>query len=496
MATFVLVCYFSILIILCIYGMHRIEITRAFLRHRRPVATPPNRFDELPRVTVQLPVYNEKFVIERIIEAAAALDYPRDRLQIQVLDDSTDETTALANACVRRLRNLGVDIEHIHRVDRVGYKAGALANGMKTATGALIAIFDADFIPEPDMLQRMVHHFTDPSVGMVQARWEHLNREDSTLTQIQAMMLDAHFVVEHGGRCGSGRFFNFNGTAGMWRPQAIADGGGWEHDTLTEDLDLSYRAQLKGWRFVFLEDVPCPSELPAEMTAFKSQQHRWAKGSIQVMLKTLPTVLRAKVPFKVKWEAFFHLSGNMAYLLMVINSVLFVIPSIMVRHDQPWQRILFLDGPLFLLASISFVYFYLTAQKALFGHVKGKARLVPALMAIGIGLGVNNAKAVVEALIGHRTGFVRTPKRGDGPTSPKQGGYRLPKSSWGYIELALGLVYTAAILWAIRLGHWGGIPFLVLFQNGFLYVGWLTVSEQWNRDGGRGAKASADPEPA
>ncbi len=494
MATFVLTCYFSILAVLCVYGFHRIEITRAFVKNTRKKTAPPERFETLPKITVQLPVFNEKFVIKRIIEAAAALDYPRDRLQIQVLDDSTDETVALAAECVGRLHNLGVDIEHIHRVDRVGYKAGALEHGMRSATGELIAIFDADFIPEPDMLQRMVHHFTDRRVGVVQARWAHLNRDTSTLTQIQAMMLDAHFMIEHGGRCASGRFFNFNGTAGIWRREAIDDAGGWLHDTLTEDLDLSYRAQMKGWRFVFLPEVGCPSELPEDMSAFKSQQHRWAKGSIQVMRKVLLPVLRAPLPFKVKWEAYFHLSGNLAYLLMVINSVFFVIPSMMYRYDLAWWKILFIDGPLFLMASLSFVYFYLTAQKALFGRVKGKKRLVPALMAIGIGLGVNNAKAVLEALFGHRSGFVRTPKAGvtTAGQSPKKGGYRLPKSGWGYIELTLGLMYTAAIVWAVFLGNWASIPFLVLFQNGFLYIGWSTVSEQWaNRKADR---ASSEPD--
>jgi len=478
MTFWILVCYFSILGVLCIYGGHRLHITRLFKKNGRVKHQPANRFQELPRITIQLPVFNEKYVVHRIIDATIAINYPKDRLQIQVLDDSTDETVELSRERVEHYRELGHDIVHIHRTDRTGYKAGALEHGMESATGQFIAIFDADFIPDPEILHKTIHYFTDEQVGMVQTRWEHLNRHTSTLTEVQAMMLDAHFVVEHGGRCASGLFFNFNGTAGIWRRTTIDDAGGWEHDTLTEDLDLSYRAQMKGWRFLFIQDIVCPSELPVDMKAFKSQQHRWAKGSIEVMLKVLPRVLRSKLPLKVKVEAIFHLTGNLAYLLMIINSIFFVIPSMMLRYEQPWWRVLLIDGPLFLMASVSFVYFYLSAQSAIFKSVKGKKRFIPALMAIGIGLGVNNTRAVLEALFRHKTAFIRTPKSGDGHGVARKKSYRLPASGWGYLEIALGFLYTCAIIGAIYLGNWGSIPFLVLFQNGFYFIGWLTILDE------------------
>ena len=476
----ILICYFSILGVLCIYGLHRLHITRLFKKHGRKAPEPAQKFDELPKVTVQLPLFNEVYVVERLIDAIAAFRYPADKLQIQVLDDSTDETVERAKARVAHYRDQGLDIHHIHRTDRTGYKAGALEAGLKTATGEFIAVFDADFMPDPDFLERTIHYFTDERVGMVQTRWEHINRDIDTLTRVQAMMLDAHFVIEHGGRCFAGLFFNFNGTGGIWRAKAIEDAGGWEHDTLTEDLDLSYRAQLKGWRFLFVQNVTCPSELPSRMTAFKTQQHRWAKGSIEVMLKLLPRILQSKAPFRVKLEAFFHLTGNLAYVLMIINSIFFVIPSMMLRYEQPWWRILFLDGPLFLMASLSFVHFYMSAQRAIYNTVKGKKRVIPALMAIGIGLGVNNSRAVLEALFGYKTEFVRTPKTGEVRNQKLvKKRYKIPKSGWGYLELLLGFMYTLAIIWAIALGNWASIPFLLLFQNGFYFIGWMTVSEQW-----------------
>ena len=474
--TFVLTGYFTILAILCVYGAHRIAITRLYKKNREKLESPKFYFKTLPRITIQLPIFNEKFVVERLIEACAAIAYPKDCLQIQVLDDSTDETQELALAKVAKFKEEGLDIEYIHRRDRAGFKAGALEHGLLTATGEFIAIFDADFTPEPDILERTVHYFSDSKVGMVQTRWEHLNRGSNNLTQIQAIMLDAHFVIEHGGRCNSGLFFNFNGTGGIWRRASIEDAGGWQHDTLTEDLDLSYRAQLKGWRFLFLPDITCPSELPAVFKAFKTQQHRWAKGAIQVMVKLLPTILKSDIPVKNKIEAFFHLSGNLAYILMLINSTFFVIPSMMLRHGQDWWRILFIDGPLFLFASVSFIYFYLSSQQALFKTAKGKRRYIPALMALGIGLGVNNAKAAVEALLHKESAFIRTPKAGIfSEKNTHKPDYRISKTGWGYFELTLGLFYSASIVWAISSGNWASLPFLILFQNGFLYVGWHTI---------------------
>lgn len=477
MATFVLVGYFSILLLLCVFGMHRLYLVRLFQRHVTRDRKPDKTFDVLPAITVQLPIFNEKYVVRRLIQACAELDYPFDKLQIQVLDDSTDETVEIAAAECREWAAKGIDIVHIHRTNRVGFKAGALAAGLRCAKGSLLAVFDADFVPPPNFLLNCVHYFTDPQIGMVQARWDHLNRELSTLTRVQAVMLDAHFMIEHAARCDSGLFFNFNGTAGLWRKQTIEDAGGWQHDTLTEDLDLSYRAQLAGWRFRFLPDVTCPAELPIDVSAFKSQQHRWAKGSVQVWLKLMGSILSSKLPFRVKLEAMFHLGGNFAYLLMLANTVLFVIPSMLVRQDWDWWWFLLVDGPIFCLASLSFIYFYLASQKAVFGHIKGRKALMPALMAVGLGMGVNNARAVIEALLGKQSEFVRTPKTGSAGSGSvaKRRGYRLPKSGWGYVEIAIGFAYSLTILWLIPKGMWGPMPFLVLFQNGFLFIGLHTI---------------------
>ena len=285
----VLLPYFAVMIVLALYGVHRYTMCYLYFRYRKNYSPdPPRHFEELPMVTVQLPIFNEQFVIDRLIEAVCAMEYPREKLEIQVLDDSTDETQQVAAGIVARYAALGHPIEYIHRTNRYGYKAGALDAGLKVAKGEFVAIFDADFVPPPDWLMKVIHHFAEPEIGMVQTRWTHLNRDYSMLTQIEAILLDGHFVLEHGARVRTGDFFNFNGTAGMWRIQAIADGGGWQHDTLTEDTDLSYRSQLAGWKFKYLPEVECPSELPIEMTAFKTQQARWAKGLIQTSIKVLP----------------------------------------------------------------------------------------------------------------------------------------------------------------------------------------------------------------
>ncbi|MGB6947280.1 MAG: glycosyltransferase family 2 protein, partial [Bryobacteraceae bacterium] len=326
-----LIPYFTVLIILSFYGCHRFEMIRKYLKHRRDLAPDPaERWTTLPRVTIQLPLYNERYVVERLIEETSQMDYPRELLQIQVLDDSTDDTHAFTEALVREYQAAGVPIEYLHRDNRAGYKAGALQEGMKTATGELIAIFDADFIPPRDFLMRTVHHFTDPGVGVVQTRWSYLNRHFNLLTEVEAMLLDGHFVIEHGARFGGGLFFNFNGTAGVLRAKMIEDAGGWQHDTLTEDSDLSYRAQLKGWRFVYVPSVDCPSELPVDTYGFQVQQSRWAKGLTQVAIKLLPGILRSKEPWRVKLEAFCHLTPNISYPLMLIMSAL-MLPVMIVR---------------------------------------------------------------------------------------------------------------------------------------------------------------------
>jgi cellulose synthase/poly-beta-1,6-N-acetylglucosamine synthase-like glycosyltransferase len=317
----ILLPYFAVMILLAIYGVHRYTLCYLYFKYRKNATTdPPLHFDELPSVTVQLPIFNEQFVIDRLLEAVCAMNYPREKLEIQVLDDSTDETQQVASALVARYAALGHPIQYIHRTNRHGYKAGALDAGLNVAKGEYVAIFDADFVPPTDWLMQVIHHFAEPEIGMVQTRWTHLNRDYSVLTQIEAILLDGHFVLEHGARCRSGDFFNFNGTAGMWRIQAIRDGGGWQHDTLTEDTDLSYRSQLAGWKFKYLPHVECPSELPIEMTAFKTQQARWAKGLIQTSIKVLPRIFRSNVPRRIKIESVYHLTANLSYPLMVLMS--------------------------------------------------------------------------------------------------------------------------------------------------------------------------------
>src|SRR5713226_522878 len=316
--TIILVSYFFVLSILAVYGWHRYYLVYLYMRHKDSQPVEPAALNPLPPVTVQLPIYNEMYVADRLIHAVCQLDYPLELLEIQVLDDSTDETREIAELAVRRNAAHGVDIKYFHRDDRTGYKAGALEAGLKVARGTFVAIFDADFLPAHDFLHRLLPYFGNDRVGMVQARWGHINQDYSLLTKIQSILLDGHFVLEHGARNRAGVFFNFNGTAGIWRRTAIDDAGGWQHDTLTEDLDLSYRAQLRGWKFVFVSDVIAPAEVPVEMNAFKSQQHRWAKGSIQTCRKLLPKILQADLPFAVKAEAFFHLTANFNYLLMSV----------------------------------------------------------------------------------------------------------------------------------------------------------------------------------
>src|SRR6478672_10244106 len=478
--TFTLAAYFFVLIVLAVYGWHRYYLVYLYMRNRdkEPKAQPP--LDPLPSVTIQLPLYNEMYVADRLIDAVCRIDYPRDRLEIQVLDDSTDETRGIAELAVRRFAAEGIDIKYFHRSDRVGYKAGALEAGLKVAHGEFIGIFDADFIPSSDFLTALMPHFRDAKVGMVQARWGHINQDYSLLTKIQAILLDGHFILEHGGRNRGGRFFNFNGTAGVWRRSAIDDAGGWQHDTLTEDLDLSYRAQLRGWRFVFVPGLIAPAEVPVEMNAFKSQQHRWAKGSIQTCRKLLPRILRSNLPLGVKAEAFFHLSANFNYPLMCVLSVLMA-PSMVIRYNMGWYEMLLIDVPLFFAATASVANFYMVCQRELHDDWLARAKYLPFLMSIGIGLTVNNTKAVFEALFNKQTEFARTPKyrieaRADEWIGKK---YRQSVLVQPMIELALGLYFTATVFYALANGIYGTLPFLVLFQVGFLYTGLLSIVQQY-----------------
>jgi cellulose synthase/poly-beta-1,6-N-acetylglucosamine synthase-like glycosyltransferase len=481
--TLTLAAYFFVLIILAIYGWHRYYLVYLYMRYRdkEPKAGAP--LDPLPVVTIQLPLYNELYVADRLIEAVCKIEYPRDLLEVQVLDDSTDETRSVAEMSVRRLAAQGVDIKYYHRTERKGFKAGALEAGMMVARGELMAIFDADFIPPPDFLHRLLPHFSDPRVGMVQARWGHINRDYSLLTKIQAILLDGHFVLEHGGRNRGGRFFNFNGTAGVWRRTAIEEAGGWQHDTLTEDLDLSYRAQLRGWRFVFVSDLIAPAEVPVEMNAFKSQQHRWAKGSIQTCRKLLPRILQSDLPLGIKIEAFFHLTANFNYPLMCVLSML-MFPSMVIRYNMGWYEMLLIDVPLFFAATFSFCNFYIVCQREIHKDWLARLRYVPVLMSVGIGLSINNTRAVLEALFNTPTEFARTPKyRIEGDADEWMGKkYRQSVAIQPLVELALGLYFTATVFYALANQIYGTLPFLVLFQVGFLYTGLMSVVQQYAGD--------------
>lgn len=478
-----LVPYFAVLIVLSLYGLHRYEMIRGYLKHRGSLPKePPGRFEKLPRVTIQLPLYNERYVVERLLEEVVRIDYPAELLQIQVLDDSTDETHAFTERLVNEYRAAGTPIEYLHRTNRRGFKAGALQEGLNSATGELVAIFDADFVPPRDFLQRTVHYFADPAIGMVQTRWTYLNRHYSALTEVQAMLLDGHFVLEHAARCGGGMFFNFNGTAGILRRQTIDDAGGWQHDTLTEDSDLSYRAQLKGWRFLYVPQIECPSELPVETYGFQVQQSRWAKGLTQVAKKLLPSILRAPLPWRVKLEAFLHLTPNISYPLMIVVSAL-MLPVMIVRFYMGWFQMVVIDLPLIIASFWSISAFYLMAYRALFpGQWTRALRYLPALMGAGVALTLINSKAVLEALFGIQSGFVRTPKYaidGRQKVRMENTGYRR-RSGWlPYMELACGTYFAWMVMFAVQSLNFLAIPFLLLFVFGYYWAGASTLWQEY-----------------
>ena len=473
-----LIPYFIVLILLASYGVHRYWLVYLYYKHRDKRTTEPaQRFAELPRVTVQLPIFNEQFVIDRLLQAVCALDYPREKLDIQVLDDSTDETTLVASRLVEAYAAKGFPVTYHHRTNRYGFKAGALAEGLLSAKGEFVALFDADFVPPPDFLLKTIHYFTDPKIGMVQTRWAHINRNYSFLTEVEAILLDGHFVLEHSGRARSNVFFNFNGTAGLWRRSVIDDAGGWQHDTLTEDTDLSYRAQLKGWKFIYLQDVECPAELPVEMTAFKTQQARWAKGLIQTSKKILPTVLRSDQPLHVKLEAWYHLTANLSYPLMVLLSVL-LLPAMVIRFYQGWFQMLYIDLPLFMASTFSISSFYLVSQRELFPKSWPRALLyLPFLMALGIGLTVTNTRAVLEALRGKQSAFARTPKYRVETKKDKvqTSTYRRGLGWVPWVELLIGGYFALTVYYAVINENFVTVPFLVLFVIGYWYTGLMSL---------------------
>jgi hypothetical protein len=471
-SSLVLWLYSGILIVLQAYALHKLVLLLHSRRRPRPKEFVEEQVPgaELPGVTVQLPIYDEATVVERLLRAVGRLDWPRDRLEIQVLDDSTDETSVIADREVARLVAEGLDARVLRRPTRVGFKAGALAHGLVHARHDLLCVFDADFLPPPDFLRRATPPFKDPRLGMVQARWGHANRDESALTRAQATLLDGHFVIEHAARSNMGVFFNFNGTAGIWRRATIEAAGGWQHDTLTEDLDLSYRAQLVGWRFLYLPDLVAPAEVPADLHAFLAQQRRWTKGSVQVLKKLGGSIARSRAPWRTRLEAFAHLTSNGGYPLVFLLSLL--LPLIVARPNggsAPTHALAF--G----LCTLSVVLFYERSQRAV-GRSLG-ARLADTLRAIalGVGMSLSQTRAVLEGISPRVGVFERTPKRGD------SGGrrYATLARSWPGVELWMAAWFVLGILAAVRAGNFGALPFLLLFLGGFGWVGLLSLREGW-----------------
>jgi len=480
----------SVLACLIPLGIHRLWLMRMWKRGMRVVARDPDlmvsgsRVAEFegapgaggsppaqPFVTVQLPVFEEPHVVMRLIDAATRLSYPRDRFEVQILDDSGPATALLAAEAAARAVERGVSVRHIRRGTREGFKAGALAHGLKMARGEFLMVLDADFIPAPDLIERLITEFKDPGVGMVQARWGHLNRDESRLTRAQSVFLDAHFTWEQGGRFRGGRFFNFNGTAGIWRRSCLEDAGGWSAETLTEDLDLSYRAQMKGWRFVYRDEVAVPSELPPTVPALQVQQGRWAQGGVQTARKILPTLLRSRWPAAIKIEAVAHLLGHLAHPLTLALGLL-LLPSALARRSLGLERFLILDLILFAGATAPFLLFYGRA-----GRMAGRAwrDVLPdtlGALAVGIGLSVSVSRSVLRGLLGSHDPFERTPKWGDcgRPPNSRQG-RSTRRSTNRALELAVGTYLGAAAVFAIFAGLPASLPFLVLFSTGYLWLG-------------------------
>lgn len=467
------VLYAMCVILLSVYGFNSLMLTWLYVRHRDAPSSPPPP-TEWPRVTVQLPIYNERHTVERLLHAAANLDYPRDRLEIQLLDDSTDETVDIAKRTAHRLRREGIQLDHIRRKERTGYKAGALSAGLATASGELVAVFDADFVPRRGFLRQVVPHFADPAVGCVQTRWGHVNRDYSLLTQIQALGIDGHFVIEQTARSRAGLFINFNGTAGVWRRDCIDDAGGWQGGTLTEDLDLSYRAQLRGWRIAYLPDVVVTAELPAQISAYKRQQARWAQGSIQTALKLTGALLRSRQPLSVKLEGVLHLTSYLVHPLMLLTLLL----TLPMAFSNSW---VLAASPWLMFAAAGPPLLYAIAQ-----IVQGKEQrhhivLLPMLILLGIGLAASNTAAVLRAVLGTPTRFQRTPKfalRQRAETWVKST-YALNGDPLLLGELAMGiLALTLLILPGTR---WGFVPWLLMYLGSFAYVATLGLFQLYQR---------------
>jgi len=463
--------YFLSLTILFFFGLHGFIMIYYHKKYRdnNPKENPKESFT--PMVTIQLPLYNEFYVVERLINATCEIDYPKDKLEIQVLDDSTDETTQLVAKLVTKKQVEGFNIKHIRRNSRKGFKAGALKHGLEMAEGEFIAIFDADFIPHKEFLKKTLAFFTDDKVGLVQTRWEHLNGDYSIITKAQALALDGHFVIEQTVRNKAGFFINFNGTGGIWRKTCIEDAGNWHDDTLTEDLDLSYRAQLKGWRFVFLRDFTSPAELPSEINALKAQQFRWTKGAVETAKKILPLVWKSNQPLRIKLQSTFHLTNNLVFPFILLAAILNV-PLIFIKNSGSHEAY-FAIMSIFVLAFISSFLFYMYAQKDIRTDWRKKIILFPLFMAGSMGFAVNNSRAVIEGLLNRKSEFVRTPKFKLESNKDTWFGKKYLNRKIGFSVIVEGLlaVYCfIGVLSSIYFMEIAAIPFQILFFLGFAFV--------------------------
>jgi len=478
----ILIGYFVSLSVLFVFGLHGFVMIFYHRKYGYNNPVPKKVFDEEPMVTIQLPLYNEMYVIERLINAVCEIEYPKDKMEIQVLDDSTDETTAIVAKIVEQKKQQGFDISHIRRGTREGYKAGALKEGMKIAKGEYIAIFDADFIPNKEFLKKTLSFFNDDKVGMVQTRWEHLNGDYSIITKAQALALDGHFVIEQSVRNKSGFFINFNGTGGIWRKSCIEEAGNWHADTLTEDLDLSYRAQLMGWRFVFLKDFTSPAELPSEINALKSQQFRWTKGTVETAKKILPLVWKSNVPLRVKLQSTFHLTNNLVFPFILLAAILNV-PLIFVKNSGSHEAY-FAVMSVFVLAFISSFLFYLYSQKDIRADWRKKIVLFPLFMAGSMGLSVNNSRAVFEGLMNRKSEFVRTPKFKQESENDSWAGnkYLNRKLDFSVIVEAILAVYCfIGVLSSIYFLELTSIPFQLLFFLGFSFIAYTSIKHAYSK---------------
>jgi cellulose synthase/poly-beta-1,6-N-acetylglucosamine synthase-like glycosyltransferase len=496
--------YFFSLTVLFLFGSSGFFMIYSYLKYRKRSHPVPEPLTEFPVVTIQLPVYNELYVVGRLIDVVCGMDYPKDRLEIQVLDDSTDETVGIVEERVAFYRECGHRIVHLRRNDRAGYKAGALRKGLETAEGEFVAIFDADFIPNRDFLRKTLPYFQNPQVGLVQTRWEHINADYSFMTRVQAMALDGHFVIEQQVRNKAGHFINFNGTAGVWRKSCIFDAGNWESDTLTEDLDLSYRAQLKGWKFIFLRDVTSPAELPSEINALKAQQHRWTKGAIETARKILPRVWKSDLPFDRKVHSTLHLTGNIVFPFILLAAILNV-PLIFIKHQGGYETY-FNIMAVFVFAFLGSFLFYLYSQKDVYADWHKRILLFPLFMAGSMGLAINNTKAVIEGILKRKSEFVRTPKysvmmKKDRWTDKKYAPLRVKPTV--VLEALMTLYCGFGVLASIYYVELAAVPFQLLFTSGFGIVASTSIKHVLdarrparNGNGAAGDEAPVHPEDA